>query len=419
MAESRLAGRVRLPAPFRIPGFAGLWISASSGSFARIITQLALSWITLEATGSPFLVGVVGAARMVPQMVLGIPAGALADRFDRRALIVGSNAATIGLVLLMVVLAVGNWLAPAVLIALSVAYGTLDTLRLTATQSYAYELVRAGRATSGMALTSLGIQLLGTLGGLVGGYTLQEFGNIPTFLLIAGASLLATLSPMLGAGRLREPHAEAADDTSGRARPQRRTGVDLGRAATLVVRNRLLAVLALAIILAEIFGFATQALLPTFARDVFDVGAAGLGVMMAARSGGGALGLLVLSRIGAEGRAGLVFLATAAAFGLALLLMAVSPAYALALVLLGLSGFCASIMDTLGQTLVQRHADERERGAAMGLWAVSVGFGPVGHLALGAAATSYGAPAAQTVSGLLLMLSAGLLLLHAPLRRAR
>ena len=63
------------------------------------------------------------------------------------------------------------------------------------------------------------------------------------------------------------------------------------------------------------------------------VGAAGLGVMMAARSGGGTLGLLALARIGAEGRAGLVFLVTAGAFGLALLLMAVSPFYALALLL--------------------------------------------------------------------------------------
>ena len=87
--------------------------------------------------------------------------------------------------------------------------------------------------------------------------------------------------------------------------------------------------------------------------------------------------------------------------------------------LLGLSGLCASIMDTLGQTLMQRNADEHERGAAMGLWVFSIGFGPVGHLTLGAAATAFGAPPVQAVSGLLLTLVAGLMALHGPLRRAR
>jgi len=80
---------------------------------------------------------------------------------------------------------------------------------------------------------------------------------------------------------------------------------------------------------------------------------------------------------------------------------------------------CASIMDTLGQTLIQRNADERERGTAMGVWVFSVGFGPVGHLTLGAAATQYGAPLTQAVSGLSLMVVAALMSLHAPLRRAR
>ena len=140
---------------------------------------------------------------------------------------------------------------------------------------------------------------------------------------------------------------------------------------------------------------------------------------MAVRSAGGTLGLLLLSRFGAEGRSGHVFVVGAAAFGLALLLFAVSPFYALALVLLGLSGLCASIMDTLGQTLMQRNADEHERGAAMGLWVFSIGFGPVGHLTLGAAASAVGAPLAQAVSGLLLFLVAGLMALNAQLRRAR
>jgi MFS family permease len=419
---------VALPAPFRIPGFAGLWICASSGSFARIVSQLALSWVTIEATDSPFLVGVVTAARMVPQLVLGIPSGALADWLDRRSIILVANGLTVGLLLGLIGLASGGLLTTPVLIGVSLLYGTMDTVRMSATQSYAFHLVRSARATSGMALTNLGTQALGTLGGLAGGYVLEQYGTATTFGVVAVAMLVASGALLLPVGPAR-----SADVAPGRAgmgepaaqpgspseRPSQRPGIDLGRSMTLLTRNRLLAVLALAIILAEIFGFASQTLLPTFARDVFVVGASGLGIMMAVRSGGGALGLLILSRVGAEGRAGLVFLVGAGSFGLALFLFAVSPVYALALILLAISGMCASIMDTLGQTLIQRYADERERGTAMGVWVFSVGFGPVGHLALGAAATQVGAPLTQAVSGISLVVVAALMALHAPLRRAR
>jgi predicted MFS family arabinose efflux permease len=290
---------------------------------------------------------------------------------------------------------------------------------MSATQSHAYALVRTARANSGMALTSLGTQLFSTLGGLAGGYALDRFGSPITFGLIALAALAATAAPYFRAEQV-EPDARADTPTRpGGDAPVRRQGVDFGRAMTLVARNRMLGILAIAIVLAEIFGFATQTLLPTFARDVFDVGASGLGIMMAVRSGGGTLGLLALSRLGAEGRSGLVFVVAAGGFGLALLLFGMSPAYALALVMLGLSGVCASVMDTLGQTLIQRNADERERGAAMGLWVFSVGFGPVGHLTLGAAASAFGAPATQTVSGLMLVLVAGLMAANRALRRAR
>jgi MFS family permease len=408
-----------LPAPFAIPGFAGLWVSVSLASFVRVITQIVLSWLTLEATGSPFIVGVVAAARMVPQLVIGIPAGALADWLDRRLLIAASNALNIVLLLATAGLVATGLLSTPLLIGVSVLYGILDTVRMAAAQSHAYALVRSARANSGMALTSLGTQLLSTLGGLAGGYALDRYGSPITFGLIAVVALIATFTPYMQFGSTQPEAAASPPDGAPAARPTQRPGVDLGRAMTLATRNRMLGVLAIAIILAEIFGFATQTLMPTFARDVFDVGASGLGIMMAVRSAGGTLGLLALSRLGAEGRSGLVFVVAAGAFGVNLFLFGISPIYVMALVLIGLSGVCASIMDTLGQTLIQRNADERERGAAMGLWVFSVGFGPVGHLTLGAAASSFGAPPVQAASGAILACVAVLMALNRSLRRAR
>src|SRR5262249_53445718 len=151
-------------------------------------------------------------------------------------------------------------------------------------------------------------------------------------------------------------------------------------------------------------GFASQTLLPTFARDVFAVGAAGLGTMTFARSAGAVASLLVLAHLGGAWPLGRSFLCGAAALGVALVLFASTPIYWLALALLAVVGAAAGTLDSLGQTLLQRSADERERGAAMGIWVFSVGFGPLGLLGLGAAADLVGAPLAQAASGALLLL---------------
>jgi predicted MFS family arabinose efflux permease len=353
-------------------------------------------------------------------------------------------------------LVVVGYLPPILLVAMSALFGALDTLRMAATQAYSYDLVRTSRATSGMALTNLGVQLLSMLGGLIGGYTLDRFGSAPTFALIAAAMLASALGPVLGgkavgapppvpggapppvplsaaaergtggAGRgglgIKGPHGRAgraASGAGGGSTPARRARPDFGRAASLLLRNRLVALVALGVVLAEILGFASQTLLPTFAHDVFAVGASGLGMMLAVRSGGGALGLLLLAWLGAEGRAGRMFVTSATLIGVMLVLFAQAPSYELALVFLALVGMCSSVMDTLGQTLMQRNAGEDERGAAMGLWVFSVGFGPVGHLTLGAAATELGAPATQTVAGGLLAVIGLLLSLNRSLRRLR
>jgi hypothetical protein len=286
-----------------------------------------------------------------------------------------------------------------------------------------------------MALTNLGVQLLSMLGGLAGGYTLDHFGTVATFGLIGLSLLAAVLGPAVGGkatpsltptlSQRERGYAGSAPSACGKggqdegAATPKRARPDLRQAASLLGRNRMVATVAFGVILAEILGFASQTLLPTFAHDVFDVGASGLGTMLAVRSGGGALGLLLLATLGAEGRPGHLFVTAATMLGVTPLFFGLAPAYPEALVFLALSGVCASVMDTLGQTLMQRHAGEHERGAAMGLWVFSVGFGPFGHLTLGAAATAYGAPVTQIVSGGLLAGIGLLLALNRSLRRAR
>ena len=78
-------------AAFRLPGYAALWISGAATAFARSITLVAIGWTALLVSDSVFAVGATFAARFVPSLILGIPLGALVDRFDRRTTLVVAN----------------------------------------------------------------------------------------------------------------------------------------------------------------------------------------------------------------------------------------------------------------------------------------------------------------------------------------
>jgi MFS family permease len=176
---------------------------------------------------------------------------------------------------------------------------------------------------------------------------------------------------------------------------------------TLILRNRRAALIALIVIICEVFGFSSITVFPTFARDVLGSDAAGLGGLATARQIGAIVGLLFLARIGLTGSRGgrLVLLATST-MGVGLVAFALSSSFALSFVLLVVVGAAMAGSDTLGQALLQRNVNDTERGSAMGIWFFAIGFGPLGLIGLGAAANVIGAPAALAISGAILALFA-------------
>jgi MFS family permease len=374
-------------AAFRIPGYAALWVSYAAGAIGWTVSFVAVGWITLQLSDSSFAVALAFTARVLPALVLGIPFGAVVDRFDRRLTLVVVHLASFTVMLVVAGLAVAGLLGIAAILATSVILGSLDTLRGTANQSYAVDLAGTEGATNAIALGNLGGALIGSVGAVVGGVLLEAFGPGATFTLAAVPYFAAASMLLLSR---RRGHA-------GRAAPRLVPG--FRSSLTLIVRNRLVAVIAFAVIMGEMLGWATISLYPTFARDVLDVDAAGLGAMAAARSLGSVIGLLLIATVGLRGRGGKLLLAAGVAFGLGLAGFALSTVFLLSLALLVVIGAASSDFDTLGQSLLQQSVDDNERGASAGVWFFCTGFGPFGSLTLGAAATAFGGPVAMLVSG--------------------
>jgi MFS family permease len=149
----------------------------------------------------------------------------------------------------------------------------------------------------------------------------------------------------------------------------------------------------------EVFAFSSDVLLPSFARDVFEVGESGLGIMTAVRNVGGVVGVLVLAGISTRVRQGPLLAFACVAFGLGLVAFAGSPSFALSLFVLFVIGMMWASVDSLLPTLLQYSVRDEERGASVGVWNLSRGLGPLGHLEVGAIAGAIGTSLALTING--------------------
>ncbi len=389
-------------ASLRVGAFRWLWISSFLSSFGMYASLLVLTWLALEIDGSALAVGVVLAARVLPQLILGIPAGALADGFPRARLVKAANVgSTVAIALLCLA-----WQAGAsgllVLVAATFLIGSFDAIRGTAGSAMAFDLVGRRSASTAIALSNLAAQVSGIFAGIVAGYGLSSAGPTATLVLTGlayalGALAMLPIRPVAASGSVAQ-----------------RERVSLRRAATLIGRNRQVALIAVIVTGAEVLAFSNMTLLPSFARDVFGIGAAGLGWLLSARAIGGTLGLLAVATSASRWRTIGSFAFLAVAFGVVLIAFAVTSFLAIALILAGAIGAVGAAVDTVGQSQVQHAVNETERGSAMGVWMFCLGLGLVGHIETGLVGSVMGAPFAQVTNGVMLVILASLVGLALP-----
>jgi MFS family permease len=174
---------------------------------------------------------------------------------------------------------------------------------------------------------------------------------------------------------------------------------------------RLLVVVGL---ICEICAFSHMSALPLFAQDVLATGPAGLGTLNAALSVGGAIAVALLSlvpeRIPRQPLLAGIFLL----YGLSIMGLAATNSLLVASAVLLVIGFCAAAFDVLQQTLIQLAVPAGQRGRAVGVWVLSIGSAPVGHLEMGMLIAALGVPIALLINGAVTLAAAALLLARAP-----
>ncbi|MGH7265052.1 MAG: MFS transporter, partial [Candidatus Rokuibacteriota bacterium] len=183
---------------FRGAGFRALSVSSSFDWLGAVAEQVALGWLTLELTDSPLMVGLALGLRLAPFLVVGIPAGVLADLVDRKTLLKASGAAMAGTTALLGALVLADAVRLWQVLGLTFLGGCARAVQGTARQGYARDLIGTGDLVGGLSLLGLAMRLGGLAGSLAAGGVTARLG-VGAGYLLAAAGYLASVAALLPA----------------------------------------------------------------------------------------------------------------------------------------------------------------------------------------------------------------------------
>ncbi len=385
-------GALAEPPPARPPGmgpwpFRLLWASSVLNQAGFWIQQVGVGWLILELTNSSTQLGLASFMRGLPMMIISPIGGVFVDRFDRRRMVLFSQSVAGLCALALVALIVAGWVQPWHVYLISFISGATVTVNFPARQAMIPALVppgEVGQAVAGIAAGQNGARVVSP--GFAG-LLIQVSGLATCFLAQAG--VFATALAMTW----RLPTTPRPRSTGAGALGSMLAGFGHIRDTPSLRALMLLAVVP------TVLALPYQQLLPVFARDVYDVGAGGLGVLLTANSVGAFLGALAASWLLSLPQRGLVLLVGGIAVGLGLVLLAVVPSMALAMVVLFLVGAAFSVYNSTNNTLIHEATTDAFRGRVMSVYLMTWSLMPMGTLPAGALADHVGAPLTVALGG--------------------
>lgn len=359
-----------------------LWTGAFLSNIGTWMQSIAQSWLVRELTPSPFLIGFVSFAGSFPQLAFALFSGVYADVFDRRRLLIATQAAQMIFSAFLGLLVALNVITIWQVIALSFLSGVATTLSNPAYQAFVHDIVGREDLMSGISLNSTQYNLSRIIGPTIGGVMLERIGIAGCYYL-NGVSFLAVIIALM----LMNVHSAAP----GR-HPHLRDVVRQMADGLRYVRGRprVLALLGMASVV-SIFGIPYLVFLSVFARDVLERNAQGLAYLMAATGTGAVLSALLQAFLGNYRGRGKFLLGGTFFFGTAIIVFALSRTFALSLVCLSLIGGAMVSITTTINNLLQMLVTDEMRGRVMSMYSLAfMGLSPVGSLLIGTAADLIG-----------------------------
>jgi MFS family permease len=273
-------------APLRHPVFRALFIAQLASNIGTLMQSVASAWLMGDLGASAFLIALVPTATMLPVLLVGIPAGALADIFDRRRLLIGGQLWMMVCAGALAVMSFADVVTPASLLALTFGLGIGSAATFPAFQAIQPDLVPAHEFRQAFALGSMTFNVGRAVGPAIGGFVVALAGPGWVFLLNA-VSFLAIVAVLVWWRRPVPEEQFPAETFSGAMRAGLRYAVHSPNLRGVLNRTALFCLPAAAL----------QALLPIVARDRLGLSSGGYGVLLGCFGLGAASAAIVRPRL--------------------------------------------------------------------------------------------------------------------------
>ncbi len=421
----RIPRRIHTFDAFLNPNYRLLWVSNFFAYISRWMQMTMLGWFVFEETGSAFLVTLVGFSGMGPLVVLGVFGGVLADRLDKRKLLLGTLfanlLAAVGMAALIftdLIFSMGNvqyWHAYLVMLIGGIGWG----LDMPSRRTIVLDVLGRARVNNAIALDSVGMHSSRTLGPLIGG------GLISTSLFLfsdgygleAGyaVTLLFFIASAIMMLNVKTPHHDSTDT------PQASWNIigNLTEGIRYVASEATLLAVVLITVFMNLLLFPYQQLIPVVASEVLDVGPTLMGLLLAFEGLGALTGSVAIASASNLTHHGRVYLFGSMAGLTMLLLFSFSQWYGVSLALMLMLGLGTAGFGAMQATIILLVARDDMRGRGLGVITLAIGAGPIGGLMLGRMADLIGAPKAMTINAVLGLITVGLVGLLVPSLRGR
>jgi MFS family permease len=262
-----------------------LWFGQLVASVGQQIQQVAIAWQLFVMTDSTFQVGLVAAFGIAPFLLLSFVGGTVADKFERRRILLVTQSFTMISAVVLFVTTLAGVISPGIIYAIAFISGMTRSFDGPARQALIPNLVPRNQLANALTMNTVLRQLATVVGPGIGGVALGIFGVGPTY-AFNGVLHIAIIAALLLMDRIPVPARE------------RQNNLDLALGGLRFVRREpvVLSILCLDW-LVNLLG-STRVLMPVFARDILEVGPEGLGLLYAAPAAGAVTGALFLSAIG-------------------------------------------------------------------------------------------------------------------------
>lgn len=345
--------------------------------------NVAMGWLVLQLAPShaAFWLGIVGFASSLPMLAFSLLGGVIADRIDRRKLMLITQSAMMIFAFILWGLTALHWMSLPLLVLLSFATGVAMALNAPSYQALVPQLVPREDLANAIALNAAQFNLSRVFGPTLGGFAMAWFGVQGNFLLNA----LSFVAVLVALAFIHYPPLPSAGEST--------MWEDLTEGLRYVYeRKELLTLLAMTAV-ASVLVVPYVNFVPLFAKQILHLDASGFGLLMAANGGGAFLAAVTMALPHHGKHRGRIVFRSALAFYGFVALFALSHNRWLSALMLVATGYFMILMIATVNVMLQHLSEDKMRGRVMSIYAMAfLGFSPLGSLMAGSLAGTFTAP---------------------------